>query len=62
MKQIIMAALSVTALVLLSITPVHAGGIQINQKTAADQNIQDQEAQQAIADFKNSDPSMKVFF
>ena len=62
MKQIIVATFAVTALVLLSITPVHAGWDPNKSETTSDQNIQDQEVQQAIADFKNSDPSMKVFF
>jgi lipid-binding SYLF domain-containing protein len=57
-----MATLAVTALVLFTIAPAHAGWDPNKSETAAVQSIQDQEVQQAIADFKDSDPSMKVFF
>ncbi len=62
MKQVMMAALVVTTLVVLSITSAHAGWNPYKSETAANQNIQDHEVAQAIADFKNSDPSMKAFF
>ena len=62
MKQVIMTTLLIIALVMLSITPTHAGWHPDNSETAANQNIQDYEIAQAIADFRNSDPSMKAFF
>jgi lipid-binding SYLF domain-containing protein len=62
MKQVIMATLAVTTLMVLSITSVQAGWDPNKPETAENQNIQDYEVQQAIADFRNSDPSMKVFF
>ena len=62
MKQVIMAILVVTTFVVLSITSVNAGWSPYKSETAANQNIQDYEVAQAIADFKNSDPSMKAFF
>jgi len=62
MKQVIMATLAVTTLMVLSITSVQAGWDPNKPETAENQNIQDYEVQQAIADFRNSDPSMKAFF
>ncbi len=62
MKRVIMATLFFTILAVLPATWTYAGWDPNKSETASDQNIQDQEVQQAVADFKNSDPSMKVFF
>lgn len=62
MKQVITAALVAATLVVLSISSVHAGWNPYKSETAANQNIQDHEVAQTIADFKNNDPSLKVFF
>jgi len=62
MKRIFMTTLFVSTLYVLSATWACAGWDPNKSETASDQNYQDQEVQQAIADFKNSDPSMKVFF
>ena len=62
MKQKIMATLAVTTLVVFSITSAYAGWDANISETHANQNIQDQEVQQAIADFRSGDPSMKAFF
>lgn len=62
MKRVIMATLAAATLVVLSITSAHAGWDPNKPKTATNQNIQDHEVQQALADFRNSDPSMKTFF
>jgi lipid-binding SYLF domain-containing protein len=62
MKQVIMAIFAVTTLMVLSIASAQAGWDPNKSETAENQNIQDYEVQQAIADFRNSDPSMKDFF
>ncbi len=62
MKQIIMATFVVVTLVLLLIPLARAGWNPEKTEIAENQNIQDYEVAQAIADFKNSDPSMKAFF
>ena len=59
MKQV---TLVVITLVVLSVTSSYAGWNPDKSETVADQNIQDHEVAQAIADFRNSDPSMKAFF
>ena len=62
MKQVVIVALVVFTLLVFSITSGHTGWNPDTSETAANQDIQDYEVAQAIANFKNSDPSMKVFF
>ena len=62
MKQTITATLVIATLLILFILSAHAGWNPGKSETAANQNIQDYEIAQCIADFKNSDPSMKAFF
>jgi lipid-binding SYLF domain-containing protein len=61
-KQIILAIFVSTILFVLSGTAAHSGWDPNKTETATNQNIQDPEVAQAIADFKNSDPSMETFF
>ncbi len=49
-------------LVFFSSFSAHSGWDPDKGEAAADQDIQDQDVAQAIADFKNSDPSMDKFF
>ena len=62
MKKVIIAIFFFAPLMLSSITSAHAGWHPYGSETAANQNIQDYEIAQAVADFKNSDLSMKAFF
>ncbi len=62
MKQVIMATLVLAISLVLSNTSAISGWDPNKPEPAANQSIQDYEVQEAIADFKNSDPSMKVFF
>jgi len=62
MKRVIMATLVAITLAVLSTPSAQSGWDPNKSETAAEENIQEQEVQQAIADFKSSDPSMKIFF
>ena len=62
MKQVILTTFVSVLLTVLSAASAHSGWDPNKSETAANQNIQDHEVAQAIADFKNSDPSMDVFF
>ena len=42
--------------------PAYAGWNPFKSEKAEDQNVDDNEVAEAIANFKNSDPNMKVFF
>ena len=62
MKQVIVVILVVSTLLVLSMKSGYAGWNPDQSETAVNQDIQDYEVAQAIADFKNSDPSMRIFF
>ncbi len=62
MKQIISAIFAGIVLVFCSAFPAHSGWDPNKPETATSQDFLDYEVAQAVADFKNSDPSMDVFF
>jgi lipid-binding SYLF domain-containing protein len=62
MKKILAASLALMVIAVASITPAYAGWNPLKTETAEGQYIDDPEVAEAIANFKNSDPGMKVFF
>ncbi|MCG6878878.1 MAG: hypothetical protein LJE96_06985 [Deltaproteobacteria bacterium] len=62
MKQLISVIFLSIILLAFPLGSARSGWDPNESQTAKDQNIQDHEVAQAIADFKNSDPSMEVFF
>ena len=61
-KQLMLTALVGFLFLVLQTPPVYSGWDPNKAETAAEQDIQDPEVAQAVADFKNSDPSMEKFF
>ena len=62
MKQLISIIFVSIVLLVFPLCSAYSGWDPNVSATANEQNIQDPQVAQAISDFKNSDPSMEVFF
>ena len=62
MKKLITVSISVVIFVAASLAPLYAGWNPLKTEKAEDQKVKNTKVAEAIANFKNNDPSMKVFF
>jgi len=62
MKKFLVSGLLSLILGAVCIAPCFAGWNPLNTETATNQGVKNRKVAEAIAAFKNSDPSMKIFF
>jgi len=62
MKKLIATSLTVVVFVAASFVSAYAGWNPLKNAKAEDQKVNNRKVAEAIANFKNSDPDMKVFF
>ncbi len=62
MKKLIFISFTVIFFTVASLAPVYAGWNPFKKEKAEDQKMKNRKVAEAIANFKNKDPNMKVFF